>query len=79
MATGLMLLAGAASAVGVAQPPFQHWQAKEVTVTADPPQTVECDGEIIDPTPFHATILPQAIRVVIPAPPAPANDMPAAV
>lgn len=70
------LLAVAASAIGVAHPPFQHWQAREVTVTADPPQTVECDGEIIDPTPFRAAILPQAIRVVIPAP---ASDNPASV
>lgn len=70
------LLAVAASAIGVAQPPFQHWQAKEVTVIADPPQTVECDGEIIDPTPFRASIIPQAIRVVIPLPPVPANEAP---
>lgn len=69
------LLAVAASAIGVAQP-FQHWQVKEVTITADPPQTVECDGEIIDPTPFRAKALPHAIRVVVPAPP-PAAGIPA--
>ncbi len=69
------LLAVAASAIGVAQPPFQHWQAKDVTVTADPPQTVECDGEIIDPTPFHARIIPRAIKVVVPAPPIPADGV----
>ncbi len=63
------LLAMAASAIGVAQP-FQHWQARQVSVIADPPQTVECDGEIIDPTPFQAAVIPQAIQVVVP-PPAP--------
>ncbi|MBI5666973.1 MAG: YegS/Rv2252/BmrU family lipid kinase [Chloroflexi bacterium] len=69
------LLAVAASAIGVAQP-FQHWQVREATIVADPPQVVECDGEVIDPTPFRAKVLPQAIRVVVPAPP-PAATTPA--
>src|SRR5690606_8427548 len=41
------LLSVAASAIGMAQP-LDHWQAREVTVETDPPQTVECDGEIIE-------------------------------
>ncbi len=59
------LLSVAASAAGFSQPLY-HWQAKQVTVTAEPPQNVECDGEIIDPTPLTAHILPQAIRVIVP-------------
>lgn len=59
------LLSVAASAAGLAQP-LHHWQAKQVTVTADPAQNVECDGEIIEPTPFTVKILPQAIRVIVP-------------
>ncbi|HEX2908711.1 MAG TPA: diacylglycerol kinase family protein [Phototrophicaceae bacterium] len=68
------LFSVAASAAGVANP-FPHWQVKEVTVVADPPQTVECDGEVIEPTPFRAQILPAAIQVVVPLLPAapPAN------
>lgn len=59
------LLSVAASAIGVAEP-LDHWQARTVTVETDPPQTVECDGEIIDPTPLTARILPGAVRVVVP-------------
>jgi YegS/Rv2252/BmrU family lipid kinase len=43
-----------------------HWQVREATVVADPPQTVECDGEVLDPTPLTARIVPQAVRVVVP-------------
>jgi diacylglycerol kinase family enzyme len=66
------LLAVAASAIGAAQP-LDHWQARDITVEAHPPQTVECDGEIIEPTPFSASVLPQAIRVLVPDPSAAAN------
>ena len=59
------LLSVAASAIGVSEP-LDHWQAREVTVETNPPQTVECDGEIIESTPLSASILPQAIRVMVP-------------
>ncbi len=59
------LLSVAASAIGVSEP-LQHWQVREVTVETDPPQTVECDGEIIESTPLTASILPQAVRVMVP-------------
>jgi diacylglycerol kinase (ATP) len=54
-----------------------HWQVREVTVTAEPPQTVECDGEVLDPTPLTAQIVPQAVRVLVPtAPPMQAQPNP---
>lgn len=59
------LLSVAASAIGVSEP-LEHWQAREVTVETNPAQTVECDGEIIESTPLTASILPQAIRVMVP-------------
>jgi diacylglycerol kinase (ATP) len=59
------LLAVAASAIGVGEP-LDHWQVREVTIEANPPQTVECDGEIIEPTPFSASVLPHAIHVLVP-------------
>ena len=46
-----------------------HWQVREVTLIARPPQTVECDGEIIDSTPLTAQIVPQAVRVLVPIAP----------
>jgi diacylglycerol kinase (ATP) len=43
-----------------------HWQGREISVTADPPQPIECDGEMIDPTPITVGIVPQTLRVIVP-------------
>jgi YegS/Rv2252/BmrU family lipid kinase len=43
-----------------------HWQAREVTVVADPPQPIQVDGEIIDPGPISAAIVPGALNVIVP-------------
>jgi YegS/Rv2252/BmrU family lipid kinase len=43
-----------------------HWQAREIAVQADPPQTVSLDGEIIEPTPVSAHIMPKAVRIIVP-------------
>ena len=45
---------------------IHHWQAKEITIEADPPQPVWIDGEPFGQTPFTATVVPQAIQVVVP-------------
>jgi diacylglycerol kinase (ATP) len=45
---------------------LQHWQVKKVRVEADPPQTIQADGEIIGSTPIQAEIIPKAVRVIIP-------------
>ncbi len=62
--------------------PLLHWRAREVTVEADPPQTIQLDGEILDQTPAHARIVPNALRVIVPAasvsPTASADDFAAA-
>ncbi len=62
------LLAVAASVVRGAETaePMLHWQAREVTVVADPPQTVQADGEVLDPTPVSARIIPQAVKIIVP-------------
>ena len=46
--------------------PLQHWQGRTVSVVADPPQTVQVDGEVLGETPVSATILPAALRVIVP-------------
>jgi len=56
----------AANAVGVAQS-LPHWQGREITLVAEPPQTVEVDGEVFDPTPITASVVPSAVRIVVPA------------
>jgi YegS/Rv2252/BmrU family lipid kinase len=53
-----------------------RWQAREVNIQSDPPQSLQCDGEIIGLTPVSARILPSAVRVVVPVPPAPPVESP---
>jgi diacylglycerol kinase family enzyme len=62
------LLALAASVVGGSENPntLQRWQAREVYVEADPPQTVQVDGELIGQTPITARVIPHAIRIIVP-------------
>jgi diacylglycerol kinase family enzyme len=45
---------------------LQRWQAREVTLAADPPLTVQGDGELIGQTPVTARAVPQAVRVLVP-------------
>ena len=52
--------------VGRAKAYIHHWQAQEIVVEADPPQTLWIDGEAHGQTPFTATVIPQAIAVVVP-------------
>lgn len=62
------LLAIAASvATGAPAPePLLHWQAREITVHAHPPQRAQADGEMIGFTPLRAVIVPAALRVIVP-------------
>jgi YegS/Rv2252/BmrU family lipid kinase len=46
---------------------YQHWQGREITVTADPPQLVHGDGEVWGETPISVKILPQALSVLVPS------------
>jgi diacylglycerol kinase family enzyme len=36
----------------------KHWQGREIEIECDPPQTIQGDGEIWDPTPVLAKVLP---------------------
>jgi diacylglycerol kinase (ATP) len=45
---------------------FHHWQVREVTVTADPPQRVHADGEMWENTPLSVQVLPGAVRILTP-------------
>lgn len=73
----LMAVAASMMAGNEDAEPLQHWQAREVTVEADPPQTIQLDGEILDQTPVTARVLPNALRVIVPpraTPPTPTAD-----
>jgi diacylglycerol kinase (ATP) len=47
---------------------LQYWQAREVTLEAEPAQTVQYDGEVLGHEPIHCQVLPGAVKVITPAP-----------
>jgi diacylglycerol kinase (ATP) len=63
------LLAVAASIVTGADDtePMPHWQVREAIIQAEPPQSIQLDGEILGPMTVHASVWPRALRVVVPA------------
>ena len=44
----------------------EHWQGREITIECDPPQTVQVDGEVWDPTPLSANVLPAVLPILTP-------------
>jgi YegS/Rv2252/BmrU family lipid kinase len=53
--------------------PLQHWQARQVTVRAEPAQRVTVDGEMVEVDPITARILPRALQVIVPVTATPAS------
>jgi diacylglycerol kinase (ATP) len=43
-----------------------HWQARDVSIEADPPQGVEVDGDEIGGTPVRARLIPSVLKVIVP-------------
>jgi diacylglycerol kinase family enzyme len=52
--------------VEVLREAYQRWQGREITVVADPPQTLHADGEVWGETPVSVKVLPQAVSVLVP-------------
>lgn len=52
--------------VGDKEVGIYHWQGREITLEADPPQTVWIDGEEYGKTPITAVSLLKAIEIVVP-------------
>jgi len=44
-----------------------HWQAREITIEADPPQPVQMDGELAGESPVSIQVVPGLVRVLTPA------------
>ena len=63
------LLAVAASVVanGAEAEPLLHWQGCEITVEAQPPQSVQLDGEVVGRAPVAVRVRPRALHVIVPA------------
>lgn len=71
------VLEAAAGAVlsGELARPLTQWQVREVSITADPPQQVVIDGELVDIQKIEARVVPNAIKILVPSTsPSPAND-----
>ncbi len=41
-----------------------HWQAKEINISTDPPQSIQVDGEVGWQTPASISVVPQAVLVL---------------
>ncbi len=48
--------------------PLQHWQAREITLKTDPPQTVQLDGDVMGNTPITTRVRPKAAHIIVPKP-----------
>jgi YegS/Rv2252/BmrU family lipid kinase len=46
---------------------IKHWQGREISIECDPPQTVQVDGEIWDPTPLTARVVPGVLSILTPS------------
>jgi diacylglycerol kinase (ATP) len=44
----------------------KHWQGKRIRVETDPPQAIEMDGEVIEPTTVEAEVIPLVLNVIVP-------------
>ena len=44
--------------------PLTQWQVREITVVADPSQTMTRDGEVHEADEVHAEVVPHAIRLL---------------
>jgi diacylglycerol kinase family enzyme len=60
-AEGITCLVDNAGNFGVS---YFHWQAKEIRIEADPPQSYQVDGEIGGQTPIFIKTIPQAVKMI---------------
>ncbi len=42
-----------------------HWQARRISIVTDPPQLVQCDGEVIGHTPIKAQVTGRTVRFIV--------------
>jgi diacylglycerol kinase (ATP) len=54
----------------------EHWQGKDISVSASPKQMIQCDGELLEKPPLHIRVVPRAVRVVVPEAKQPPNAKP---
>ena len=64
----LVSLAAAVVSQNEQAAPYDLYQGREITVEPEPYQPVQVDGEVFEPGPVRAKILPCAARYIVPAP-----------
>ena len=62
----LLSLAASAAGVGIAVSGLSHWQARQVSITADPPQPVQGDGEFLGQSPVIVDTVQGAVQIIVP-------------
>jgi diacylglycerol kinase (ATP) len=51
---------------GPEPPVLKHWQVRQARVEADPPRSVQVDGELLAKTPVTIRVVPAAVQVLVP-------------
>ena len=64
--TFLSVATGALSSGEIAHS-LKQWQIRQARIVAEPPQAITCDGELVDLDDLSIRVVPQAVRVFVPA------------
>ncbi len=48
--------------------PLQHWQGSNIKIVPTPLQSLQVDGEVLEPAPLDIKVIPRAVQIVVPAP-----------
>lgn len=46
---------------------LRYWQGREVRITCEPVQEIQCDGELLSAAELHCVVRPAALKVLVPA------------
>jgi diacylglycerol kinase (ATP) len=46
---------------------LRYWQGREVRITCEPAQEIQCDGELLPAAELHCVVRPAALKVLVPA------------
>jgi len=62
----LLSVAGSVADIKNTNLALPHWKAKHITLTADPPQAIQADGELWGETPITVETIAQRVHVLVP-------------
>jgi len=64
----LISLAATVAGAGIDVNILSHWQARQISISADPPQPVQGDGDLLGETPIQVEAQTRSVSVIIPKP-----------